>query len=213
MNKIAKSFITIDSKPYEYLVEYKNIKNVYLRIKDGFIYVTCNKRTSKKFIENFLINKKDWIIKQLNKEHRKEERTLLYSDQEFLNYIKVNVNKFSKRLDLYPKKVTIKKMKSAWGSCTSNRNISINKELMYYKEELVDYVIVHELSHLKYMNHSKDFWNLVGSVLPDYKALRKAPDRNSRDRRESPVPCRCRSRRSAVVPRARQENRRQPIGL
>ena len=98
----------------------------------------------------------------------------MYSDnKEFLNYIKVNVNKFSKRLDLYPKKVTIKKMKSAWGSCTSNRNISINKELMYYKEELVDYVIVHELSHLKYMNHSKDFWNLVGSVLPDYKALRK----------------------------------------
>ena len=173
MNKIAKSFITIDSKPYEYVIEYKNIKNVYLRIKDGFIYVTCNKRTSKRFIENFLINKKDWIIKQLNKEQRKEERKLLYSNEEFLNYIKVNVNKFSKSLDLYPKKVTIKKMKSAWGSCTSNRNISINKELMYYKEELVDYVIVHELSHLKYMNHSKDFWNLVGSVLPDYKALRK----------------------------------------
>ena len=173
MNKIAKSFITIDSKPYEYVIEYKNIKNVYLRIKDGFIYVTCNKRTSKRFIENFLINKKDWIIKQLNKEHRKEERILLYSDQEFLNYIKVNVNKFSKSLDLYPKKVTIKKMKSAWGSCTSNKNISINKELMYYKKELIDYVIVHELSHLKYMNHSKDFWSLVGSILPDYKVLRK----------------------------------------
>ena len=64
-------------------------------------------------------------------------------------------------------------MKSAWGSCTSNKNISINKELMYYKKELIDYVIVHELSHLKYMNHSKDFWKCVGDNYKDYKIIRK----------------------------------------
>jgi predicted metal-dependent hydrolase len=63
--------------------------------------------------------------------------------------------------------------KSRWGSCSGQGNLNFNCLLMRAPDDVVDYVIVHELCHRKEMNHSDRFWTLVESVLPDYKEKRK----------------------------------------
>lgn len=73
---------------------------------------------------------------------------------------------------LCPSKVSLRSMTSRWGSCSANGNISINYKLIQFPVECIDYVCIHELCHLKHMDHSKDFWALVESLCPEWKSLR-----------------------------------------
>lgn len=68
--------------------------------------------------------------------------------------------------------VRIKNVKSRWGSCSSKRNLNFNWRLVMAPPEVLDYVVVHELCHLRQMNHSAAFWSLVEEILPDYKRRR-----------------------------------------
>ncbi|HLC68982.1 MAG TPA: M48 family metallopeptidase [Candidatus Bilamarchaeaceae archaeon] len=70
-------------------------------------------------------------------------------------------------------KIRIKGNLSNWGSCSPKNNISINFALLFLPEELLEYVIVHELAHTKIRNHSKHFWNLVEKAMPDYRQRKK----------------------------------------
>ena len=70
-------------------------------------------------------------------------------------------------------KVTVKNQKKRWGSCSSARNLNFNRRLIMAPPEVLDYVVVHELCHLRQMNHSKAFWREVEIVLPDYKMHKK----------------------------------------
>ena len=69
--------------------------------------------------------------------------------------------------------VRIKHNVSNWGSCSVKKNINLNLNLMRLPAELRDYVMLHELCHLKYMNHGKEFHALLESVCPNHKALRR----------------------------------------
>lgn len=66
-------------------------------------------------------------------------------------------------------RVTLKNTKTRWGSCSQKGNINLSTRILFAPEEVIDYVCVHELAHLKVPNHSKKFWSLVESVVPDYK--------------------------------------------
>lgn len=68
--------------------------------------------------------------------------------------------------------VRIKRTTSRWGSCSQKKNLNFNYQLVHLPIELVDYVVVHELCHLKEMNHGKDFWKEVARAIPNHKALR-----------------------------------------
>jgi predicted metal-dependent hydrolase len=78
----------------------------------------------------------------------------------------------SSRMGLYYKAVRYKKMKSRWGSCSSKKNLNFNIMLMQCPIKVIEYVVIHELCHLKEMNHSSKFWNLVETHDPSYKTHR-----------------------------------------
>lgn len=69
--------------------------------------------------------------------------------------------------------ITVRDQKTRWGSCSSRGTLSFNYRLIFAPDIILDYVVVHELCHLTHMNHSRDFWNMVGSILPDYREHRK----------------------------------------
>ena len=78
------------------------------------------------------------------------------------------VLEFSKQMNVMPTAVKINGAKTRWGSCSSRKNINFSWRLIMADSPVVDYVVVHELAHLTEMNHSRKFWAIVESVLPDY---------------------------------------------
>ena len=86
---------------------------------------------------------------------------------------KKQIEKLINETGLIPNKITIKEIKYAWGSCSSKKNITINLELIKYSQKAIRYVILHELCHIKHMNHSKEFWKLVEKYMPEYKEIQK----------------------------------------
>ncbi len=69
--------------------------------------------------------------------------------------------------------ISVRDQKSRWGSCSSRGTLSFNYRLIFAPPVILDYVVVHELCHLTHMNHSKEFWDKVASVMPDYKIHRQ----------------------------------------
>ena len=84
------------------------------------------------------------------------------------------VEHYSERLGVRPARVTIRGQRSRWGSCSGKGTVSLNWRLMMVPEPLADYVVVHELCHLRHMNHSPQFWEMVGGVVPDYRQRRRS---------------------------------------
>lgn len=80
---------------------------------------------------------------------------------------------FGKKLGLIPASVKVNSAKTRWGSCSSKNSINFSWRLIMATDEVIDYVIVHELAHIRELNHSPMFWGVVGSILPDYKTRQK----------------------------------------
>lgn len=110
------------------------------------------------------------VKENLEKWYREEAREYLYNRTAY----------YGKILGEYPENIRIKEQKTCWGSCSSKRNLNFNWKLLMAPLEILDYVVVHELCHLKYMNHSRDFWNCVGEILPDYAVRRQWLKENGR---------------------------------
>lgn len=89
------------------------------------------------------------------------------------NEVRESMDRLTAKMQLYPKKVTLKDLKASWGRCSSDGRISINYKVITFPKAYVDYVCIHELSHLVHMDHSSQFWALVGRYCPDWKNIRQ----------------------------------------
>jgi predicted metal-dependent hydrolase len=89
--------------------------------------------------------------------------------REAKKFLTERLQMWAEQMALHPSKVSFRRQKTRWGSCTSRGHISLNWKLIACPLFVIDAILVHELSHLKHMNHSAQFWSLVASILPDYK--------------------------------------------
>lgn len=106
------------------------------------------------------------------KAHKK--KVLYFALREFSSrFLERKVEELSKETESSYNRLRVKDHKSKWGSCSTLRNINLNWQLIFLEEELIDYVIIHELMHLREMNHSPRFWAWVEKYCPNYKKHRK----------------------------------------
>lgn len=113
-----------------------------------------------------------WIPKP--GEHSLDVRPLLerWYRQRAKFFFHGRLHDWSGRMGVVFNRLTVRGQKSRWGSCSVKGNINLNWRLLWTSHRVVDYVMVHELSHLRHMNHSKEFWTLVARFIPDYQELR-----------------------------------------
>jgi len=83
------------------------------------------------------------------------------------------VEYYSRYFNLKPNNIKIKAQKARWGSCTYKNDLAFNYKLIMAPPHVLDYVVVHEMCHMEHKDHSKNFWNRVSSIMPDYKDRRK----------------------------------------
>ena len=86
-----------------------------------------------------------------------------------VEYLPKRLDSLSRKLQLPYNRVRIKRQKTRWGSCSIRRNINLNRNIMLMPTDIVDYILHHELVHLKVINHSSDFWSELEGVFPNYQ--------------------------------------------
>jgi len=166
-------------KTIEYDLQIKKVKNINLRIyPDGRICVSANRWASKKSIDAFVISKTEFIFSALSKIEEKKAipRVQYYSEKELKELVLKLCRKafpyFEKRGVAYPE-IKFRNMVSRWGSCHPTKSVlTFNENLMFAPLECIEYVVLHEFTHFIVANHSKEFYDELFRVCPDYKGRR-----------------------------------------
>lgn len=121
----------------------------------------------KLFRDKFYVTAKD-----KNEENIKRAMELWYRERAD-EIILQRIDYYQRFFNKVPKAVRIKEQKKRWGSCTSGNELFFNWRSVMAKSSSLDYIIVHEMCHMYYKNHSKEFWELLASVLPDYETRKE----------------------------------------
>jgi len=117
-----------------------------------------------------------WIEKAVKRQkelYQKAEKLTLYkrSLEEFKEYVRKKVEEYSKELDVRIMDVKFRKMKRKWGSCSLMGRITINKLCSYLPDELIDYIVFHEVLHRRYMDHGRNFKHAIRKKFLNWKEL------------------------------------------
>ena len=161
---------------------------IYVR-RDATVEVRAPLRAKDADIERFVRSKQDWIISTIDKQRaniaqRAEMephcgKTKSHGCEKILRLsadivIRKKVNYYASIMNVRPNSVRITSARSRWGSCGPQNNICFSWRLILMNDNLIDYVVVHELSHIQWHDHSPRFWAVVAKYMPDYKLRRKA---------------------------------------
>ncbi|MGN0521235.1 MAG: M48 family metallopeptidase [Eubacterium sp.] len=151
-------------------------KTISLSIDDDLnIVVRAPYLTSQVQINNFVNENSHWIDKALERKKKYLERNTFSPEQQnelikkAKEIIPERVKYYSEIMGLYPSGVKITSAKKRFGSCSAKNSLCFSYILMSYPMEAVDYVVVHELAHIKHHNHGREFYALIEKYLPDYK--------------------------------------------
>lgn len=148
--------------------------------RGGIVTVVVPRRLGKEMVEKLVHEKRRWI----------EAKVLLFKNRpvlgsggsrlEYLQYsarakkmVMDKIKKINAHYGFEFGRVSIKHLQTRWGSCSRQRNLNFNYRIVFLPENLADYLVAHELCHLREMNHSTRFWLLVSKAIPDYKVLAK----------------------------------------
>lgn len=120
-------------------------------------------------IKRMVSDKKEWIFRKQLEFADKKKRKRIKIKTRTPEYLKERIWKLSSKIGIIPSKIVVKKLKSRWGSATKTRIITLNVDLTKTPSGVIDYIIIHELCHLKINSHSSKFWNLIHKIMPNYQ--------------------------------------------
>ena len=167
---------------YEYELKRSKRKSISVEIsREAKVVVRAPLKMKKADIEEFLQSKSEWIDKHLYAMKENLSKMPQKLSEAEKNELKKNakivitrrVEYYAKRMRVTYSRISVKLQKTRFGSCSNKDNLNFNALVALMPSDVLDYVIVHELSHLKQMNHSPAFWKEVEKIIPDYKTKRK----------------------------------------
>ncbi len=182
--------------PYS-VVTNKKLKNLYITIDPIFGVIVKNPNFPLSYVHSLVEKKANWIAKKLHHTKKRisiksiyenEKKVLLYGKKESLHIkqsladfykqksaetIPTMVEKWALKMHVSPTKITFRKTKRRWGSCSCKNELSFTSSLIQLPQKCIDYIIVHELSHIKHKHHQKSFWLHVAKFMPEFKEYEK----------------------------------------
>ncbi len=152
-----KKFVGGEKLPYlgrRYRIKVKNIegKDVSVKLYQGKFWIE--------------------VGVEISEDDRREAiraKLILWYREQALDKLAERVERYQNRIGQEPNSIKVKEQKKRWGSCSSLGNLNFNWRIIMAPISVIDYIVVHELAHLKHLNHSKDFWQLVEAIVPSYK--------------------------------------------
>lgn len=164
----------------EYILKRSKRKTLSLNIDDDFNVVVHSPLLFPKYkIDEFVSKNEKWITKHIEIKKERIKSDFIPEDEEkalrkeAYEYLTVRTNYYAEIMGVKPTGIKITSAKKRFGSCGPNDSICYSSRLMRYPKEAVDYVVVHELSHIIEKNHSYKFYNVVKKYMPDYKEREK----------------------------------------
>ncbi len=175
---------TLCSKKVEYTVKkHRKAKRLKLAIYcDGSCVVTAPWWISMEKVDKFVRQNAEWVIEKMRKMKRIGRQSVFATSnrEEYLKLRETARELVRKRLEKYNeyynfdyKRVAIRDTKTRWASCSSKGNLNFSYKILFLPLRYADYIIVHELCHLKEFNHGKRFWNLVTETIPEHEKIRE----------------------------------------
>ena len=174
--------IRVNNRIVEYHIrKHQRAKRVNIRINGSdSIRVTVPRWLPYVMGERFLYSKKDWLAKSFAGMENKNNSLAKLGRNDYLKYkerargfLHHKLSQFNEYYGFRYNKVAVKDQRSRWGSCSSRGNLNFSYKVFFLPEYLADYIVVHELCHLKELRHSVKFWKLVERTIPDHKKRRK----------------------------------------
>lgn len=165
---------------FTYEIIYAKRKTMSMKVEeDGKIVVRAPHRTPGEMSDRFVESHGEWILKRRQAYGEWRKSRPVYTEEEKKRcrerarvVLEEKCRYYSTLLGVDYKRISIREQKTRWGSCSAKGNLNFNWKLILMPEEIQDYLVVHELSHRKEMNHSKAFWSLVEAEIPDYRERR-----------------------------------------
>jgi predicted metal-dependent hydrolase len=163
-----------------YTLTYKKVRNINLRVgRDGSVLLSAPRRLPVEELDRFVSSHSEWIAAaqaRMRRRLQKAEQPIPYSDSQCLEiFTSISDQFYPLFSSALPEKpvIRIRLMKSRWGSCCpTKRTITLNKRLLCYPQEAVEYVVLHEYVHFLHPDHQKGFYETLSRLMPDYARRR-----------------------------------------
>jgi predicted metal-dependent hydrolase len=163
------------------IVRHPRARRYLIRVKDdGSVRITVPRWGSRRDAERFAADERAWIETQRARLATRGNRRLAYTPEAIQELkqraaveLPVHLYHLAARHGLVVSRVSVRNQRSRWGSCSPSGHISLNWRLVVMPADVRDYVLIHELMHLRRLDHSRHFWRLVAHACPNYQAARK----------------------------------------
>lgn len=152
------------------IIKSKRRKTSEIRVDENGVEIRTPFHKKNSEIREIVKEKSKWIYKKQieYKQQKKIRKNLRFKTKLRDTYLEKRTQKIASKIGIKPSKIVVKLLKNRWGSATEKRVINLNSQLLKAPKDVIDYIIIHELCHLKIKNHSFRYWGLVRKFMPNY---------------------------------------------